>query len=111
MRRNVLLTALLLALLIFVPPAFATSISYSGSAVLDFSRLTLTGIAFTKSNFEEFDSAFVASASGSSGVFSNPQAWVNGTLSASVPSVGSATASGSNTQISGSASLDSFGAQ
>jgi hypothetical protein len=113
MRRNVLLTALLLGLLIFVPPAFALSIS--GTAFLDWSALTMTGIDFTLSDSKQLLFADIGStltgASNTATSFTND--WVTSAISVALPPVGSATANESNIAINSSLSLVSnytFGA-
>jgi hypothetical protein len=104
MRRNVLLPALLLGLLIFVPPAFAVSIS--GSAFLDWSGLTMTGIDFALSDFRQIVNADVSTLNGgSASSFTGSNDWLSATASATLPSVGSATANASNSELNSSFSL------
>jgi hypothetical protein len=89
--------------LLFAPPAFATS--FSGSALLDWSALTMTGIDFTLSDFRQVVNTNIGSSTGFVSSVSDPSAWLPSTVSASLPSVGSSSASVSDTSVSGSLSL------
>jgi PEP-CTERM motif len=102
MFKHILVTAIS-SFLFFAPPAFA--ISLSGSASLDWSALTMTGIDFTLSDFRQVVSANVGSQTGFVSAVTDPNAWLPSTVSASRPSVGGSTANISDTSVSGSLSL------
>jgi hypothetical protein len=103
MRTNLLFIGLLLAVLLCASPASAITIS--GSALVDWSALTMTGINFTLSNFHEVLSADVRSQTGFVSDVSTPSAWVPATTSATLSSVGSATANASASTINSSFSV------
>ena len=102
MFKHILLTAIS-SFVFFAPPAFA--ISFSGSALLDWSALTMTGIDFTLSDFRQVVSANVGSRTGFVSAVTDPNAWLPSTLSASLPSVGNSTGNISDTSVNGSLSL------
>lgn len=102
MFRHILLTVIS-SFLFFAPPAFATS--FSGSALLDWSALTMTGINFTLSDFRQIVNTNVGSSTEFVSSVSDPNAWLPSAVSASLVSVGSSSASVSDTSVSGSLSL------
>ena len=99
----ILLTAFMNFILYFAPPAFATSLS--GSASLDWSALTMTGIDFTLSDFRQIVNTNIGSPTGFVSSITDPNAWLPSTVSVSLASVGGATASISNTEVNSSLSL------
>jgi hypothetical protein len=87
-------------------PAFA--LSFSGSASLDWSALTMTGVSVTLSNFQQLASANVGSLQGSgfASAITESNDWLPATTGGvSLFSVGNGTGSLSNTSINGSLSL------
>jgi PEP-CTERM motif len=100
---NHILLSVIGSFLLFAPPAFATS--FSGSALLDWSALTMTGIDFTLSDFRQIVNTNIGSSTGFVSSVSDPSAWLPSTLSASLASVGSATATISNSGVTSSLSL------
>jgi len=103
MLKHALVSGFIVALLLCTPPAYA--ISFSGSASLDWSALTMTGIDFTLADIRQVVSANVESQTGFVSTVTDPTAWLPSTVSASLPTVGSSTGNISDTSVSGSVSL------
>ena len=103
MLKPILLSTYINSLLFFAPPAFA--MSFSGSAALDWSALTMTGVDFTLSDIRQVETANVGSQTGFISSVTGPNAWLPSAVSASLPSVGSSTANIDDSLVTGSLSV------
>ena len=100
--------SLTLSSLVSPAPSFADTIDFSTSGALDWSSLTMTGIDFTLSNFHQVTRAQVFSIGGSSASkTTESNDWGTSGIAVALPSVGSASAIASATELSSSLSLTS----
>jgi hypothetical protein len=109
MRRKVVFISVLLGVLLYTLPSFA--LSYSGSATLDWSALTFSGISSTF-HFDPNDINGPAIAQGAAAIISpqpDLQEWTTTAISSVSPDVGTALAVASPTVLSASASLIGVG--
>ena len=91
-----------LTLIALISPAPTFALSFSGSALLDWNSLTMTGIDFTLSNFSQL---LQIQDSSPAQVFGGSNDWLPAAVSATLDPVGSGTATTSNIAVNSSLSL------
>ena len=94
-----------LTVISLVSPAPTFALSLSGSGALDWSSMTMTGIDFTLSNFAQGTNALLFSKGSSAGGPNSSEDWGTSERAVGLPSVGSAMAIASATELSGSLTL------
>jgi hypothetical protein len=105
MLKHILFTAVISSSFFFAPEAFA--INFSGSALLDWGAMTMSGIEFTQSDFRQVVGANLQSGTTFVPSITGDNAWLSSTVNASLSSVGSSTGIITDTLLSGSLSLSS----